>query len=232
MNRRKEIIQQTFAAVDRLLRPASIAQVGGFRPPPAPVTSWFGGQFFGLPEERWPESRGRPMAPVLQIRTDELPFCPQALAPAALLTLFVDPAELPVDTVNGDGWCIRTYATLNDLTPLPAISMPFRVKPFPVRWTLSTNEAPQRELVADILDSVGFHQLEHDIELYSQRYQRYPGTKVGGWPSYIQGAPSIAAEFVFQVGTEPKAHWAWGDSGIGYFFRLPSGEWSMYWDCY
>ncbi len=118
MNRREEIIQQTFAAVDRLLRPASIAQVGGFRPPPALVTSWFGGQFLGLPEERWPESRGRPMAPLLQIRTDELPCCPQALAPAALLTLFVDTAELPVDTVNGDGWCIRTYATLNDLTPL------------------------------------------------------------------------------------------------------------------
>ena len=97
---------------------------------------------------------------------------------------------------------------------------------------LGTHEGPPRELVANILDATGFDQLENAIHLFSQRYKRHWGTKVGGWPSYIQADPAIEQEFVFQIGTEPKAHWAWGDNGSGYFYRSLTGEWSMYWDCY
>ncbi|MDP9311762.1 MAG: YwqG family protein [Chloroflexota bacterium] len=228
MNTPDHIIQRTFAEVDRLLRPASLAEVGGFRPPPDPVSSWFGGHFVGAHEEQWPTSRGKLMLPLLQIRIDELPYVPPGLDGIALLNVFIDAEELPVDTPNGDGWLIRTYPSIDSLHPLIPPLLTGQVKTFPVRWTLATREAPQRGDVWEILAATGFDQLEHDIELFSERYSRSYGTKVGGWPSYIQGEPAVTDEFVFQIGSEAKAHWAWGDAGIGYFYRTRAGEWSLY----
>lgn len=69
------------------LRPASVAQVGGFRPSADPLTSRFL-KGVSLAGEGLPVWRGKPMFPLLQIRIDELPVIPEQLENVALLVLF------------------------------------------------------------------------------------------------------------------------------------------------
>src|SRR5688500_15808023 len=108
---RDEIIADTFRALDGSLRKASVAQIGGFRPPETSLTSWFGGHFVGAPDEAWPLNDGEPMLPLLQARTDELPYVPEQLKGVALFNVFCGPRKLPIDlpAATGNGWLIRCY---------------------------------------------------------------------------------------------------------------------------
>ena len=68
------------------------------------------------------------MVPLLQARTDELPYCPQQLNGIAFLTVYCDCQELPVDlpAVNGEGWLIRTYDSVDSLDPWhPPVIIPY-----------------------------------------------------------------------------------------------------------
>jgi len=71
-----------------------------------------------------------------------------------------------------------------------------------------------------------------DSEFYD-RYENSEKTKLGGFPALIQGELSFGLEkFVFQIGTEEKAGWYWGDCGIGYFGLDDAGKWLFEWTCY
>lgn len=231
MATRDEVIAATFAALDYHIRRASIAEIGGFRPPAEPITSYFGGQFVAETGEEWPQNGSRPMLPLLQVRTDELPYRPEALEEIALFNVFIGPRELPIDlpAENGNGWLLRSYPSLAKLSPLvgPAES---QVRPFPIRWHLSETEGPQWDDAWGLHDLTEFNGLEDAIDLFYDRYNRHFYTKVGGWPSYIQS--SIGSDgYVFQIGSEEKPRWMWGDNGNGYFF-FREGKWLLYWDCY
>ncbi len=43
-------------------------------------------------------------------------------------------------------------------------------------------------------------------------------------------------EYVFQIDSTDKGHWAWGDGGVGYLFRGRAeghrDEWTLTWQCY
>lgn len=110
MSKRDEVITAAFAALDRHVRRASIAEIGGFRPPTESITSYFGGRFVAGPGEGWPLNGGQPMIPLLQVRTDELPCRPRALQGIALFNVFVGPRQLPLDlpAESGDGWLLRS----------------------------------------------------------------------------------------------------------------------------
>lgn len=69
------------------------------------------------------------------------------------------------------------------------------------------------------------------FDAYYDRYAPSHSTKVGGWPSYMQGAPSQMGSFAFQIDSEEKPAWMLGDNGTMYFFRQ-NDEWSLHWDCY
>lgn len=228
---RDEVIASTFAALDRHVRQASIAEIGGFRPSEMWPTSYFGGQFAAGPGDEWPLNDGEPMVPLLQIRTDELPHRPSALAGIALLNVFVGPRRLPIDlpSENGSGWLLRSYPNLADLTRL-ALPGESPLRPFPVRWHPSETEGPQWEEAWSLHDLTEFNKLDDAIDLFYDRYTAHTRTKVGGWPSYIQGSPG-ADGFVFQIDSEEKPNWMWGDNGIGYFY-LRDGKWFLFWDCY
>lgn len=230
---RKQIIADAFRDLDRSLRKASIAQIGGFSPTQTPLTSSFGGRLVGAAHETWPLNGGEPMLPLLQVRTDELPSVPEQLSGVALFTVFAGPGELPVDlpAPNGSGWLIRCYGSLDALRPL-AGEPKSHLRPFPIRWSLGESEGPAWEDAWGVTDLSAFNELEDAIDLFYDRYQNRSSTKVGGWPSYIQGAPAqTLGDFVFQIGSEEKANWMWGDNGIGYFY-FRDGEWTMRWDCY
>jgi hypothetical protein len=144
--------------------------------------------------------------------------------------VFIGP-RVPLEPIaeNGHGWLLRSYPSLQGLSPLvPPAKMPVRT--LPVRWHLSVTEAPQWDDAVKLHDLTEFSKQEKDITRFFDHYTQYSRTKIGGWPSYIQG--SVGSEdYVFQIGSEQKPGWMWGDDGNGYFF-LRDGKWFLYWDCY
>lgn len=104
-----------------------------------------------------------------------------------------------------------------------------------MRPRLIETDYPCREDVAfEIPESLG--------DAYYDLCANTDGFKLGGWPSLIQseifwGADQLTRpEYVFQIDSDPKASWAWGDSGVGYFGRgtteAKRDEWSLEWQCY
>lgn len=205
------------------LRPASVAQVGGFRPGADPLTSWFL-KGVCLPGEGLPVWKGQPMFPLIQIRTDELPVIPEQLKGIALLVLFHNREHHPFDQPHGEGWLIREYATLEGLELLPELETPYR--PFPVRWVSVNDDAPGWEDAWDIIDLSEVNDDTQASDSFFDDFNRYVGTKVGGYPMEIQHGVGIE-DFVFQVGSEEKVNWMWADNGIGYFHRSAEGIWQF-----
>lgn len=208
------------------------------RPPESPLASWFGNVLVGGPGESWPVDRGRPMMPLCQLNLTEAPFRPEVLADVALLTVFIDAEELPASTPNGNGWLLRAYPSLDNLVVLSKpTDVNGGVKPYAVRWELVEEDFPCWD------DASGMNLPPDVSDDYDDLFENREGTKIGGWPSLIQSeiywAPfnkhPAHPEFAFQINSEPKAHWAWGDGGVGYFGRGTGehrGEWTLEWQCY
>jgi hypothetical protein len=222
-----------FQIVDRHVRRPAVAQIGGFRPD-AGLKSWFGGGFFLPPELPWPSSGGKPMIPLLQVVTSELPVLPPSLNDVEVLQVFVGD-DLPVDTpaFGGPGFSVLTFqaAPLEPRDPPLDYASP---RPFQIRWSLGKEEGPSWEDVSDLVPYELLKDFVKEADCFKAYYDRYaphPTTKVGGWPSYIQGAPGIDAEFVLQVASEEKPRWMLGDNGTLYFFTN-GREWGLHGDCY
>jgi uncharacterized protein YwqG len=181
-------------------RLASVAQIGGFRPPSTPRTSWAGGVLLGQRGEEWPRNDEGPLWPILQLRVDELPAAPPgALDGVALLTFFCDLLDFPWDAPHGDGWEVRMYPDIDALVPIdvPEPREEIAVRAFPIAWH------PRAETLED-----------HD-ELW--------GWKVGGHPIAIQTGTELEwgddVEYVLQVETDEKTGVWFGDAGsahLGY----------------
>ena len=86
----------------------------------------------GAPKDEWPVADGAPMHRVLQLLVRDLPVRPAMLDDVEMLTLFVAD-ELPIDTPNEVGWCLRTYDALDGLRPLEPQSR--MLKPFPLAFS-------------------------------------------------------------------------------------------------
>jgi hypothetical protein len=212
---------QTLDQLKAKLRPASVAEIGGFRPPDDPVTSWFL-KGVSRPGEGLPQWNGKPMFPLLQVRIDELPFVPPQLEHVSLLVLFHSLESYPFDKPHGEGWLIREYAGIDGLVPLPAVETPYRS--FPIRWAKVTDDAPGWEDAWELLDMSAVNADKAASHSFFYDFNRYSVTKFGGYPADIQHGVGVD-DFVFQIGSEEKVNWMWADNGIGYFHRSPDGEW-------
>ncbi|HVI25369.1 MAG TPA: DUF1963 domain-containing protein [Xanthomonadaceae bacterium] len=207
------------------LRPAALAQVGGFRPPADPAASWFC-KAVGLPGEPLPEWQGEPMFPLLQVRVRDLPVVPRELQGIELLVLYQNHGQHPFDRPHGEGWLIREYSSLQGLVPIEANCG--RLRPFPVVWSRVEDDAPGWEDAWEIFDLTPVNEDEEAGDAFFSSFSRYGGTKFGGYPTDIQHGVGLE-NYVFQVASEEKVGWMWADNGRGYFFRSPAGEWS--WSC-
>ncbi len=175
------------------------------------------------------------MIPLCQINCDELPMRPEPLVSIRFLTVFVVADRLPPNNApNGEGWLLRTYQAGQ---PLKFLEQPatFRspVKAFPIRWESIEHDYPCWE---DAVASISDPALRDVFEENQDRFPNHFVSKVGGWPSLIQGGlfTSLASKpkYVFQVDSESKAHWGWGDGGFGYFgYALEQGQpqWFLDW---
>ena len=214
--------------------------LGGIRPPESPLASWFGKVLVARPGENWPlTAKGQPMQPLCQINLEELPFKPNALRDIAFLSLLLDPDGFDPKLPNGSSWLLRAYKTLDGLTAMAVPNMKSHVKPFPLVPEVIETDYPCHDNVsAEISQWFDDQGLEHYDHLRTA-----DGLKLGGWPALIQSElvweynslPSQPA-FVFQVNSESKAEWSWGDAGYGYFGRGTApgqeDEWSFDWQCY
>lgn len=216
------------AALRRQLRPASIARVGGFRPPNDPLVSWVGRGCLAA-GEALPHWEGAPMAPLIQIRTAALPVPHPALAGTAMLTLFHRAGMHPFGAPHGEGWLIREHRSLDGLEPIPGDAHPRLAKPLPIRWEAAAADAPGWEDAGELVDLDALDGDQAAAEAFFERLPRHDGTKVGGFPTEIQHGAGDLDGFVFQLASEPKAGWQWGDNGVAHFFRAPDGTWR--WDC-
>lgn len=220
-----------------LARSGTQLEIGGFRPSDDPLDSWFGRVNVCAPGEAWPEFEGKPMHALCQINVRSLPIRPQGLADIDFIAVFIGPDELPIDTPNGERWCLRAYKSIDTLVPLAHRETQSRIKAFRMRPNTFHRDYPCWEDVP--ID------LPEDIDdSYYDHFENIRGFKLGGWPTLIQAqifwAPwnkhPASPEFVFQIDSTEKGNWMWGDNGVGYFGRgtIPGkeDEWALAWQCY
>lgn len=222
----------------KLSRPAIVMDIGGFRPPEDPKTSWFGKVNLALDGETWPMHDGVPMHALCQINLTELPFRPAHLDDLAMIAVFIGPTQLPVDEPNGQNWCLRAYKDLDTLCTLAQPNVRSPIKSFPMKPRLVDKDFACLDDVSELGIDID------DEDEYKERCPNIDGLKLGGWPSLIQSTiywtgqtnDLINPEYVFQIDSCEKALWQWGDGGVGYFGRGTSeghkDAWALTWQCF
>jgi len=221
----------------QIKRKAIVLDIGGFRPPKSPVSSWFGKVLFCNPNEDWPMQDGEAMHALAQINIKEFPFKPRGLEDIEFICVFIGPKELPDDEPSGNNWQIRTYSDLTSLVLLQQYHTESKIKPFPMKPRIVNEDYPKWEdIPVDCPDEIE--------DRYYDLFENIPGFKFGGWPSLIQSEIYWAEnnqheanpEYVFQIDTTEKGNWMWGDHGVGYFGRGTTrgleNQWALSWQCY
>ena len=229
---------------EKLERPATRLEVGGFRPTERRGVSSFGRITLSRPGEIWPAWHGRPLLPLCQLNVADAPYTPPSLRDVSLVCIFVTESledllnfnTATVDDETDHPWHIRTYETLDGLVELGKPDFDSPIRPFEARWQEVEQDYPTHDLIPIELPP------EVDEDYYGiEGVRTIDGTKLGGWPGCIQSEPwwdydAAGAEFEYalQVDSEEKARWMWGDSGAAYFARSKSDptRWALDWQCY
>ncbi|MCK5920640.1 MAG: DUF1963 domain-containing protein, partial [Methylococcales bacterium] len=236
-----EELEDATKVLESAAKPALLGKIGGARPDYSDTTqSWWGGHFLGKKGEDVPiDSRtGNLMQPVLQIVIQTLPMIPERLSDVALINLWMDlKANDFWEGANGNGFVIREYASLDGLVPigLPAQNL---LPVFPIFWKAPVMQIPSWEdFFLKVPDSV-LEEFNGDwffktpfAEAFGKLQEKCP-VKLGGWPTWIQGAGDFEDEtFVFQLDSTDKGQFHIGDAGSVYFFKTSSG-WFGTSDCF
>ncbi|WP_261841398.1 hypothetical protein [Aliamphritea ceti] len=157
-------VKETYEELDLHLKEASVAKIGGFRPPEDKITSWFGGQGIGSKGEVLPTYKGKEMFCLLQVKISELPVIPPELQKTKFLVVFTNREELPFDKPHGEGWEIREYESLDDLQLLPKSKEPDLIKGFPIQWNKVVDDTPDWENAWDIVDMTPINESDGEDE--------------------------------------------------------------------
>lgn len=237
-------MQAALRRLNELATTATLGEIGGGKPrTESRASSWWGGNFLGAKTEDVPvcTQSGRAMHPVLQIRLDELPEIPKVFEGVALVNIWMD---LQSNTFwgakNGIGFLVRTYPELDGLVP---VGFGYRQSPelptFPIFWRETILEQPSwDDMAGEVPQNVArasardwFFTSDYASDRYHELRRKYP-IKVGGWPSWIQGAAwPRDAQFVLQVDSTDKGKLFLGDAGSFYIFKT-SESWEIRGDCY
>ncbi|TWF54612.1 DUF1963 domain-containing protein [Neorhizobium alkalisoli] len=230
--------QTALETVRQLAKPAIFGEIGGEKPDKENrARSWWGANFLAAENETIPvcTRSGRPLHPLVQIRIDELPQIPPLLSGMALMTIWIDPEEVPLhDAIDGQGFAIRTYPSLDNLVPIGPGYRETEIFPsFPLLWRAVVDEQPSWEDTAfKIPDSVA---RSDDMDWFfdsrfvreTEPYRMVCPVKLGGWPTWIQGADwPKEAKFCLQIDSTEKGRFGVGDGGSIYLFRTPAG-WAL-----
>lgn len=231
------LIASTRRQVQALGRPATMFEVGGFRPTHEPTESWLGRVFLWHAGEEPPvDADGDPMVPFAQLYLPTLPFVPAQLRGIELLTVFVSPNQLPAQfEPMGRRWMIREYRSLAGLERDDDRSVS-RLVAFPLRPHLLDRDYPvwaSDEIPADLrTDLVNLKEEDPGLG-YDQQTQHAYGHKLGGCPSFCQSGVAFGDgyEFVLQISSDAKIGLNVVDGGSLMFARHPAtASWALYYD--
>jgi hypothetical protein len=234
-----EELEAAKTALESMIRPANLSQLGGFRPEDKSnrFTSWWGCNFLAKAEEDIPVclDTGLSMHPVMQIKVSELPNIPSYLVDIEYLTLWMalEGSDNMWEKDNGHTFCIRTYKSTDELVP---IGQGYREHPtfpsFPIKWNNMEEDLPfwedfSKEISFTIAssDAADFFD-NHPARAKLFEYQQNNPVKVGGYPHWWQSPKHDHREFAFQIESTPKGQIGFY-GGTVYFFKTPN-EWKMY----
>lgn len=228
-----EQVEEFMAEFRRLnVRPASILEVGGFRPTGDPLASNMALLPVMKPGEKWPhDNQNLPMQFIAQLNLTEAPYVPELLQDIALLTIFVGSRCIEEEFVRGS-WELRSYGTLDGLELVAAAPRPWHwLKGFECRWKEILDYPCYDD---NLMRLPAGYNLEDDLpeEIHGLNIKR---SKVGGFASTIQHAVGFQAltehsdetvNFVLQIDSEEKSRLMWADNGTLYIGRrLGTDQW-------
>ncbi len=215
---------------EKIIKPSLSLNVGGFCPSGSLTASCFGEVRCQRKGESWPVYKDKPLWPLCQLNLAEASYRPEILQDVVLLTVFISPDYMTmaaniIDSSDENpyaGWYLRSYNSLDDLQAITCPDHKSPLRPFEARWDEQTSvDYPTHDTLPIDFDRLGIG------DYYNQEgIETLNRTKLGGWPSCIQSEPwwDYSAEgdefqYAFQIDSEPKSHWAWGDGGAGYIAR-------------
>lgn len=212
-----------------------IFTTGGRRPTMNEDESWIGRIGFRSPGETVPlDADGEAMQPLVMFSLAGLPWVPEPLAGKRLLSIFISPNIYRHLAEEGyEGYCaVRAYGPDDALEPCDWVGD--FAKPFPLTPVCVEDDYP----VWEDCNAFGGVSFELEDGTFADYYKDikntdYSGHKLGGYPSYCQGAVDFGEEFGFvvQISTDPKADLYIVDDGSFYFFlNAKTGEWKAYCD--
>ncbi|MEM6551081.1 MAG: DUF1963 domain-containing protein [Planctomycetota bacterium] len=167
---------------------------------------------------------------------DHAPHVPGILRDIRVIQVFADPKYYDCDTDAGEGWYVQTFTRNKDEDLVPTDAAVGDIKAFPARWELVEADYP-------VYDDLPMDTPDDLMDRWTESVDTLDGTKLGGWPRLIQSeifwAPFnqhlASPEYVFQIDSETKAGWSWGDCGVAYFGRGTAehrDQWAMSWQCF
>ena len=216
-------------------RPASILEVGGFRPTGDPLASHIGLSPVMLEDESWPHDiEGRPLQFVAQLNLTAALFVPEILKDIALLTIFV--GEKCIESrFQSDSWSLRAYRSLNGLSPITVPPQPWHwLKGFECRWEYAEDypvyDDPELKLPSGFSPEDDLPEERHELNIHR--------SKIGGYASTIQHEvqfvstirtangwqQEVEPTFALQLISEEKAGLMWADNGVLYVGRRAGTE--------
>lgn len=174
------------------------------------------------PGETWPEHNGEYLSPVLQLRVKDLPTIPTILSDLSYIMVFIHPEGYDYD--NDDSLCIRTYKEDN----LVKLDNPNDLHH--AEHKIEFKEKLDFPSCDDLPPGVSeFIEEEYTDKGAENPYACSMGTKVGGWPSWIQTSEKSSEwQFVIQIDEYGEEYWDWGDCPTIYIFRhISTGKFSV-----
>lgn len=220
-----------------LIKPAVIFETGGKRPTKELMESWIGRVGWKASGEQLPEDyNGEPMVPVMTLFIKDLPYVPEVIKHFELITVFISVTAIEECMLEEGDFCVRTYDSLEALEPCDWQTD--YIKAFPLTpkvieedyptWDSDDIPEAMRTIIIE-LENAGETDYFEDIAGADESFH-----KIGGYPSYIQsGITWENYEFIFQITSDDKANFYFGDAGnIYFFYNKDEDHWGVHYDYY
>ena len=217
---RDYLLEQVRKELKEWRRDAFLPKVKGKVRSVASAGSRFGGHPFLQTDESWPHcpETGDPLTFFWQLNLDDWPAraAEQKPADTGLIQFFCNTHKLPIKPFENR----MLVRLLTDIDNGTVGQPPTNVLTFPTQHIKGWRRAIDYPFGEDL--AINTHrQLLADVHA--------GGDKLLGWPTWIQdpvyptcpesGQPM---QFLFQIESQNKVPWDWGDGGVGHIFQSPT----------
>ena len=192
--------------------------------------SFYGGSFYGLPDETWPRFEGRPLLPWVYISRASLPDVPDRFRDFAGLAFYIDDQLFTGDYVAKEGsqLVVREYRSVDELVLL---ARPETLEDHPaylLEWTKADDFPSLSHFYSEFSEEVYQHFCDHDA---AEGLANHSGIKIGGWPTLVQRNYDTFDLDELKLQIDATENFMYADSGIVYVTRLNDGRWYFEFDC-